>query len=121
MTSIKVVAICLGLYAIYLPAAWLVHRDYIPIPQPSGGRVEMLTAFHHDKPDHYVTRSVFVRTTVFPHASRLSVYEDLTLLPKGHVGFTSDLGVYIVRIKTTDDSDPRSNGRRYWLVGSPDD
>jgi hypothetical protein len=118
MTAAKVVAIGVGLYAIYLPVAWLMHRNYALPPRPSGNPVEMLLAFHRDEPDHFVARSHIFRTAIFPDTSRISVYENLTPLPTGHVGFTPDLGVYIIRLKTSDGSDPRSNGRRYWVVGT---
>ena len=116
MSSIKVLAICACLYAIYLPAAWLVHRDYVRDPQPVGNPMEMLARFEYDKPDHYIARSLFFRVAAYPDTSRLSIFENLTPLPKEGVRFTADLGSYLVRFRATDGSDPRSNGRRYFLV-----
>jgi hypothetical protein len=117
MSSIKVLAICLGLYALYLPPAWLVHRDYVREPQPAGDLIELLSRFEHDRPDHYVVRSQVFKTAAYPDTLRLTVFENLTPLPREGVTFTPENGVYIVRFRATDGSDPRSNGRRYWLVG----
>ena len=66
MTAIKAVAICLGLYAIYLPAAWLAHRDYVLAPRPVGNPIEMLRVFTRGRmPDYYAARSLVFRTADF--------------------------------------------------------
>lgn len=116
--SRKVIAISLGIYAIYLPVAMFVHRDYVQPPRPYGDPVEMLRDFHHDKPDKYVARSYMFRTARFPDTSRISVYENATPLPREKFWFTPDAGVYVIRIQSSDGSDPRTNGRQYWAVGA---
>jgi len=114
----KVSAICLGIYAIYLPVAMVVHRDYVQRPRPIGDAVEKLLKFHLDPPDRWVSRTYTFRTANFPDTSRISVYEDSTPLPRQNLWFTPDVGVYVIRIKTSDGSDPRTNGRQHWAVGA---
>jgi hypothetical protein len=120
MTTAKVIAVSLGLFALFLPAGWLIHRDYVQPPRPPGDAVELLLSFHHDKPDHYVARSLVFRAANFPDTSRISIYENLTPLPRTNFRFTEDAGAYVIRIKTQDGSDPRTNGRQYWAVSGHD-
>src|SRR5215211_5408510 len=116
--SVRVIAISIGIYAIYLPVAMFVHRDWVPPPRPPGDAIEMLRVFELDKPDRYVARSYVFRTATFPDTSHISVYENLTPLPRESLTFTPDLGIYIIRFKASDGSDPRTNGRQYWAVGA---
>lgn len=96
----------------------LVHSYHVPQPRPAGV-VERLLTFHLDEPDRYVARSYVFGPAKYPDTSRLAVYEGMMPLPPGNVWFTVDLQAYVVRIRASDRTDPRSNGRQYWLVSSP--
>jgi hypothetical protein len=116
--NVRVIVICLGIYALYLPAAMFVHHDYAPAIRPVGDVVEGLKAVHYDKPDHYVAaRSYMLRTSNFPDTSKIAIYENMTPLPRADFDFLPGIGGYIIRFKTSDGSDPRTNGREYWAVG----
>lgn len=112
----RILVICLGIFALYLPAAALVHRDYVPPPKPQGEVVETLLTLHHDAPDRYFARSNTFLPSRYPEASDFDVYENLTRLSRDGIQLTIDSGAYVVRFKTSDGSDARTNGRVYWLV-----
>lgn len=112
----KILAVALAIYAAYLPAAWFVHRDYVPRFRPTGQAVEMIPRFDFDHPDRYVARSYVLGPAKYPDTSQISVYEGISPLPVEKVQFTADGPAYIVRIRASDGSDPRTNGRQYWLV-----
>jgi hypothetical protein len=114
----RVTVLCLAIFAIYLPVAWWVHRDYVPVTRPPGKIVETVKRIEHDKPDQYVVRSYVFQPRFFPSTDGIFVYEDLTPLPRENVRFTVDADTYVVRFKTRDGSDPRANGRKYWLVAA---
>ena len=118
--SVRVIVICLSIYAIYLPVAMLMHRDYAPPPRPPGDVVEMVRIFHfnHEKPGQFVVRSYIFNALSFPDTSKISVYEDLTPLPRKNLRFTPGVGGYLIDLKTSDGTDPRFNGRWYWVVSS---
>lgn len=114
MSALRVIALSLLLYAVFLPAMWFAGRNYVPVPRPPGSVVEMIKGFHFDHPDHYVIRSHVFSPKRYPDASTLAVYEDLTRLADAR--FTVDNGDYVVRFKTSDGSDARSNMRSYWIA-----
>ena len=114
MSTLRVIALSLSLYAVFLPAMWFAGRNYVPVPRPSGSVVEMIVGFHFDHPDHYVVRSHVFSPRRFPDTSKLAVYEDLTRLTDA--GFTVDNGDYVVRFATSDGSDARYNKRNYWIA-----
>lgn len=114
--AMRIVAIGLAIFAVYLPAAWLVHRDFVPDPRPTGAVVELIVAIDSDHPDQYRSKSYVFRPARFPDVSRAVVYENLTPLPEKNYVFTEDRAVYVVRFQASDGSDPRTNGRRYWSV-----
>lgn len=118
--SLKVIAACLLIYAVYLPVAIFVHRDYVQLPRPTGKAVEMILKFDVDKPDRYITRSYVFSPKSFPDTSKVRVYEDMTPLPVSNVWFTQDGAAYVIRIRASDGSDARTNGRQYWLVAPMD-
>jgi hypothetical protein len=114
--SVRIIAICLGIFAVYLPAAMLVHRSHVQASQPTGTAIELMTRIYFDHPDHYAIRSYAINPSRFPDVSRVIVYEDATPLPKQNFAIFEDLGSYVVRFQASDGSDPRSNGRLYWTV-----
>jgi hypothetical protein len=113
---VRIVVIGLAIYAVYLPTAWLLHRDYVPDPRPTGAAVERIDAIHSVHPDQYASRSSVFRSARFPNVSRVVVYEDMTPLPKKNYELIEDFGAYVIRFQASDGSDPRTNGRRYWTV-----
>jgi hypothetical protein len=123
--DLKVIVVGLAIFAIYLPVALFVHRDYIQAPRPHGKVVEKMINLLPDEPesypDRYIARSYVFNVARFPDVSQLRVYEEMTPLPRENVSFTPDLGVYVIRIKISDGSDPRTNGRQYWAVADPVD
>lgn len=112
--TLKIIAVSLAAFAVYLPAAYLVGRDFVPAPRPDGSVVETATRIHFDHPDHYLARLSVFTPARFPDVSKITVYEGLT--PLSDTNFTPDAGAYVVRFKATDGSDPRTNGRNYWVV-----
>jgi hypothetical protein len=110
----KVLAIALTGYALFLPAAFIVGRSYTAIERPEGSKVETIGQIFFDHPDHYYAKLHVFNQAHFPDTSGLSVYENLVQL--SDFSFTSDSGRYVVRFKTTDGSDARTNGRKYWVV-----
>lgn len=115
MNQLKVVASGLAVFSVYLPLAIFVHRDYVQPSRPSGKAVEMVLKFELQG-SQYATRSYVFSTARYPDTSSVRVYENLTPLPKENVLFTPDIGTYVIRFKTSDGSDPRTNGRQYWTV-----
>jgi hypothetical protein len=116
MTGLRALAIGLGVYAVYLPVAMLALRDYSQAPRLAGEVLEMILKFEIDKPDRYVARSYIFSPARFPDASQISIYEGVTPLPREKIQFTADGLAYVIRIKASDGSDPRTNGRQYWIV-----
>jgi hypothetical protein len=112
----RIVAAALAIYAVYLPAAFIAGRNYVPVPRPTGTAVEKINGVGFDHPDHYVVRSYIFRPARFPDVSSISVYENLTPLPRDKIKFVEDAGDYVIRFKTSDGSDPRTDGRHYWIV-----
>ena len=114
MSTLRVLALSLAMYAVFLPAMWFVGRNYVPMQQPTGEVVEKLAGFSFDHPDHFVVRSHIFTPNRFPDTSKLAVYEEMN--PLSETRFSEDHGEYVVRFKTSDGSDARSNRRNYWLV-----
>jgi hypothetical protein len=94
--------------------AVLVGSDHVPAPRPEGRAVEAIGGFRFDHPDHYFAKSHVFTPARFPDRSTISVYEGLT--PLFDTDFIVNDAAYIVRFKASDGSDPRENGRRYWVV-----
>jgi len=113
--ELKIVAIGLALFVLYLPVAVIVHSGYSPKPRPAGKTVEMITKFGVDEP-RYIARSYVFSPAKFPDTSPIRIYENTAPLPSKNIHFTADGLAYVIRLTTSDGSDPRSNGRQYWLV-----
>lgn len=115
MSPLRVIVIALGIYALYLPVAFGVHRSHVEVPRPPGA-VEMLLRFYFDEPDQYVARLFLVRPG--QDVTQFVAYEDLT--PLNGIKFAEVVYEksrhYVVRIRASDGTDPRTNGRHYWLV-----
>lgn len=111
--TLKVIVVSLAIYAVYLPVAVWVHRDYVPIEQPKGYVVELLLGFEDSEGGGYQART----TANHPYLKAV-LYEDLT--PLGQVDILAlpwrPPSWRFIKMPIKDGSDPRTNGRRYYLV-----
>ena len=114
MRSRFVFILGLAIYAVYLPISLFVGSYHVSAGRPVGAVVEKLGAIHFDDPDQYFARLYVFSQIRFPDASKIAVYENLTLL--SHFNLTQDSGAYVARFRASDGSDPRTNGRSYWAV-----
>lgn len=112
---LRVAAVSLAIFAVYLPVAIFVHRDYVQPPRPDGRAVEMILKFE-PQGSQYATVSYVFNLKSFPDAPAVLVYEDMQPLPTQNVEIVRGSQTYVFRILTGDGSDPRTNGRQYWLV-----
>lgn len=105
---------CLAIFVVYYPVAVWVHRSYVQVRQPKGELVELIHGFE-------VNNAGRLQARVFSSAVYLkgTLYEDLTPLQEVVI-----LGLpwrppawrFIEMPTLKDGSDPRTNGRRYYLV-----
>jgi hypothetical protein len=122
----KAVVAGLAIFAVYLPIAMLVHSYYVQIPQPSGKAVELLKRFWFQPPNQYAVRPHLFHPPRFTDVSQFTVYENITPLPRENFEALHDkvpaqngitlVDSFAVRFRTSDGSDPRTNGRQYWIV-----
>lgn len=131
----RVFAAALAVYAIYLPVALWTGSFYVHIPRPPGMMAEPLQGFM-ESPGHSY-RVISYLLARFADASEdnmrspVMLYEGLTPLGPARsyirdvqgiglgrfifVRFGEDPRSHVV-ISTSDNSDPNTNGRKYWLV-----
>lgn len=135
--TLRVTFISLAAFAVYLPIAYLVGRDFVPPPKPPGAMVELLLKIDKGHGFSYVAQSF----TLWEYAddsednmrSPVILYEDLTPIGPGlsylrdiqsiglgrfahaKLGHSPDSWRFVI-FSTSDNSDPRTNGRQYWLV-----
>lgn len=137
MTAIVLLA-STAVYSLYLPLALWIHRSYVPTKRPPGKLVEMLQRTDPYGGFMYRSRS-FTMQDYADHDeahqhSPIILYEDMKPLGPGHSDLRSinekglgryahvnesvhserDLDEYL--FSTSDNSDPRTNGRSYWAV-----
>ena len=112
----RIFLIALAILTIYLPSAWLLHRNYVEVPRPAGAVVEIMYWYNITPPDHYSFRSYAFQPEKMPDVSRVMVYEDMTPLPRQNYQLVAHDRAYVVKFRASDGSDPRTNGRRYWTV-----
>jgi hypothetical protein len=122
-------------YGIFLIAAYYVARDYVPPQRPDGEIVEILHNPRHEGGFTYSERSYqlwrYADENQFEQHSPVLLYEELTPLGParsrledvqrighGHYAFLGRPAFTYKEIffSTSDNSDPRTNGRRYYLV-----
>ncbi|MBR0696171.1 hypothetical protein [Bradyrhizobium lablabi] len=137
--SLKVMVACLAIVGAYLPVALWMGSGYTPDPRPPGAVVELIVRAAPDGGFAYKTMTYLLGDYVdadakqqgspillyegttpleFPRSSRadvqnagqgrfnfLNVYEDTEWRTAKYIVFS-----------TSDNSDPRTNGRRYWAV-----
>ena len=129
--TLRVLAIAAGIYALYLPLAFLVHR---PVAAPQGTMVVRLTSF---QPSRY---GGFAYEAPLPEFRRFEEYSGPDLAPSPILLYEDDkpLGPAVhaqiesiasagegrfahwnhtgMIFSASDNSDPRKNGRKYWAV-----
>ena len=134
---IKVIGAGLAIYAIYLPVALWVGGNYIPLPKPDGAAVEQLLKIEHVHRFAYRvqthTLGGYADLDVNDQHSPVIVYEDMIPLGPGRstrinveqIGRGHFYHATVearpndwryVTFSTSDNSDPRKNGRYYWAV-----
>lgn len=133
--TLKVTVVSLAAFAIYLPAAYLVSRDLIPESKPEGAIVERIMRI--DSGPGFSFRAETLTMVKYADDSEdnmrspITVYEDLKPLGPDRsylrdieavglgrfafVKFTNDPRGHLL-FSTRDNSDPRTNGRKYWAV-----
>lgn len=105
----RIIAAGMAIFAIYLPIALWLGRDFVPAPRPAGAVVIQLLKIEH-------VDGSFYRSDPFALSGRADVilYEGLS--PIGPANFVkSDQRIYVT-FSASDHSDPNTNGRKYWLV-----
>jgi hypothetical protein len=111
----RILIAALAIYAVYLPVSLWAGSRFTALHRPAGKVIEMITKFEVEGP-RYLARTYVFGPPKYPNISQISIYENMTPLPGNNVHFTADGLANVVRIQTSDGSDPRTNGRHYWLV-----
>lgn len=135
--TLRVTLISLAAFAVYLPVAYLVGRDFVPQAKPPGKMVELLLRIDKGPGFSYQAQSF----TLWKYAddsednmrSPVILYEDLTPIGPARsyirdiqsiglgrfahakLGYRPDSWRFVI-FSTSDNSDPLTNGRKYWLV-----
>ena len=103
----------LAVFAVYYPLAVWVHRDFVSTGRPEGRVVELILKFEKAADGGYqaqVYRSSSYRKAV--------LYEDLTRVEEVEILKlpSRPASWRFIKMSPRDGSDPRINGRRYYLV-----
>jgi hypothetical protein len=108
-----VLVVGLVVFAAYYPLAVWIHRDFIPVKRPEGKLVELILQFEAGSGGGY-------QAQVYGNAGYQKgiLYEDSTPLQEIEIlELPSRPSSWrFIRMSPGDGSDPRSNGRRYYLV-----
>jgi hypothetical protein len=135
--TIKVTAISLAAFTVYLPIAYFVGRDFVPEPRPSGAVVEPLLKIDKSDGFSYLAQSyvlakysddsednmkspIIIYENMTPLGPGLSYVRDIQNIGHGRfaharLGHSPDSWRFFI-FSTSDNSDPRTNGRKYWAV-----
>ncbi|MBR0906491.1 hypothetical protein [Bradyrhizobium liaoningense] len=124
-----VLIVGLAIYVFCLPVLWLVSCSYEPSQTPKGAIVEQIGRFTEAADGRYVARTFMFGPKIefrsgrrewnFSEEETPVIYEDTHPLPASHYEFQelNPRNIWrFVTIKTSDGSDPRNNGRRYYAV-----
>jgi hypothetical protein len=121
MQASRVVLLCLGIYAVYLPIAWYLDRTYVPIKAPAGA-VTVIGGIRREPDSGF---AYFGITGADQLKGHVEIYENNTPLGPADAPYndvrTLGRGRYTHReggfaFSATDNTDPRTNGRHYWIV-----
>ena len=111
----EAIALVVGLvvFAVYYPLAVWVHRDFIPTGRPVGKLVELILKFEESADGGYQAQ-VYGSSTY----QKGTLYEDLTPLEQVEILElpSRPQSWRFIKMSPRDGSDPRNNGRRYYLV-----
>ena len=109
-------------FAIYLPTAWYLHSRYVPIKRPPGA-VAMLVAIEQPTDSgfaYYCTIPLqqfkgepLLYEDDKPLGPANSPVQDIMNAGNGRYAPWKTIGFVF---SSSDNSDPRTNGRRYWAV-----
>lgn len=111
----QILMIAAAIYAFWTPLYLWLQARYVPDEQPTGRNVEQISGFTKTEDGRYSTRTYRFVTNSEP----LAVYENTMPLPPSNYEFQklNPQNVWrFVTIKTSDGSDPATNGRRYYVV-----
>jgi hypothetical protein len=120
-----VLIISLLLFALYLPIALILGAQYVPPKRPASGTVYSLTTQPHKVLENKPIYSSRLPPAVAGRVDTALIYEDDKPLPypRSYSRDAIDLGYGryffedgFVHFSTTDNTDPNTNGRAYWLV-----
>ena len=133
--ELKVSAIGLAIYAVYLPIALWLGDGYTPTPKPPGQRIEPVLKIEHLTGFAYQAQSFsllkYADESEDSMRSPVILYEGLSPLGPGKSYIRDVLGIgrgrftfvkaksdprSLLFFSTSDNSDPNTNGRKYWLV-----
>jgi hypothetical protein len=111
----EAIALLAGLvvFAVYYPLAVWVHRDFVSTGRPEGKLVELILKFEKGADGGYEAQ-------VYASSSYRKgiLYEDLTPLEEIEIRQLPSRppSWWFIKMVPRDGSDPRSNGRHYYLV-----
>lgn len=129
-----IVLVLASMLATYFPAAYWYRQSYVPLPEPKGAIIH-LQSFHTLGPPGtfgYYSVAQFIQkeadTADAPERSPYVLYEngkplgpahsskeDIELIGRGRFGHIDSMFMFAA----SDNSDPRVNGRTYWVVLPP--
>jgi hypothetical protein len=132
-------AICASIYAVYLPVAVFLGRAHVPVETPRGEIVEPTSGIKHiegfayqaptphllsyadDDPDNQRS-PIILYENMTPLGPAHSAHADIQEIGRGRYSHWNDnpkSGWRTIRgmlFSASDNTDPRTNGRRYWAV-----
>lgn len=133
----RVTAVSLAAFVVYLPVAYLAGRDFVPEPRPAGAVVEPLLkidkgdglsylsqsfalAKYSDDSEDNMRSPIVIYENLTPLGPGLSYVRDIQTIGGGRfaharLGQRPDSWRFYI-FSTSDNSDPRTNGRKYWAV-----
>jgi hypothetical protein len=120
--------------AAYFPAVYWSRQTHVPLPEPRGAVVHLQSFLKLGPPDSvaYIAVAQLVHkladTQEAPERSPYVIYEEdkplgpahsaeKDIVTTGHGRFLHKGDVFI--LSASDNSDPRTNGRNYWVVLLP--
>jgi hypothetical protein len=111
----EAIALAAGLvvFAVYYPLAVWVHRDFVATGRPEGKVVEMILRFEESVDGGYQAQvygsSLYQKAILYEDSARLAEVE-IRQLPSRPPSWR------FIKMVPRDGSDPRNNGRHYYLV-----
>jgi hypothetical protein len=103
----------LAVFAVYFPLAVWIHRDFVSIGRPEGRVVELILRFEESPGGGYQAQvygsSPYQKAILYEDLTRLGEVEILEL-PSRPPSWR------FIKMSPRDGSDPRINGRHYYLV-----